>query len=608
MVWVCTDRGDAADADGRSIKLKAVKAVSAPKSSAFSCHSPREEWERLSLRNFLVDPAQRVWFKDRQGQFGLVSVGYAAALGGGRSPEELVGLSDFDVFSAPHATAALEDERRVMRTGEPMVDKVERETFHDRPDGWASTTKLPLRDEAGQIVGTWGTSRDVTAQWEAEQALLHQSLHDGLTGLPNRVLVIDRAEQMLARARRYRTPLAALYLDIDGFKQVNDRFGHATGDELLQAVAARLSGSLREADTPGRLGGDEFVVLLESFPADARPELVAERICAVLAQPFELESLEGRALSVTASVGIAVGPRASADDLLRDADFALYEAKAAGRNQWRVYESSMQSTVQDRLELEMDLNDALEREQFFLLYQPTFDLRSERVTGVEALIRWRHPTRGVIPPDAFIPLAERSGLIVEIGRWVLQTACAQAALWHQEGRPIGVSVNVSARQLDCDRFVADVADALTQTGLDASALTLEITETALMHDTDAAARRLRELKSLGVRIAIDDFGTGYSSLAYLRQFPVDALKIDRSFISGVAATSQSKALIHTLVQLGKTLGLETLGEGIEEHAQLENLRREQCDLGQGFLFARPLDPIGIDRLLATPAGRERVRA
>jgi EAL domain-containing protein (putative c-di-GMP-specific phosphodiesterase class I) len=349
-------------------------------------------------------------------------------------------------------------------------------------------------------------------------------------------------------------------------------------------------------------------VLLENFRPDTKPELVAERVCEVLAQPVELESLNGRAVSITVSVGIAVGPRASADELLRDADFALYEAKSAGKSRWMMFEAKMHTTVQDRFELEMDLKAALDRGEFFLLYQPMFDLRSEAVTGVEALIRWRHPTRGVIAPDAFIPLAEESGLIVEIGRWVLLTACAQAASWHDQGRALGVSVNVSARQLDADAFVEEVADALSETGLNAASLTLEITETALMRDTEAATQRLRDLKSLGVRIAIDDFGTGYSSLAYLRQFPVDALKIDRSFISGVAATNQSEALIHTLVQLGKALGLETLGEGIEEDAQLQNLRRAQCDLGEGFLFARPLDPAAIERLLDVTTTRERAPA
>jgi len=564
-----------------------------------------DPWDRLCILNLLADPAQRVFFKDRGSRFVRVSAGFAAALGGGRSPAELIGLTDFDLFSGKHATAAYEDEQRIMRTGEPIFDQVEIETFHDRADAWVSTSKLPLRDEAGNIVGTWGVSRDITAQREAERALVHQSLHDALTGLPNRVLVIDRAEQMLARARRYGTAVAALYIDIDGFKQINDRFGHAAGDQLLQTVAARLTGSLREADTAGRLGGDEFVVLLENFSVEARPEMVAERLCSVVAEPIELDAIDGPVVSVTASVGVAAGARASADDLLRDADFALYAAKSGGKNRWAAFETRMQTAAHDRAELEIDLKSALARDEFFLLYQPTFDLASERVTGVEALIRWRHPARGIIGPDAFIPIAEETGIIGPIGAWVLRTACRQASSWHAAGHPLNVAVNVSARQLDADGFVGEVAAELAATGVDPGALTLEITETALMRDAEAAARRLRELKALGVRIAIDDFGTGYSSLAYLRQFPVDALKIDRSFISGVAAHRESKALIHTLVQLGKTLGLETLGEGIEDTAQLANLRREQCDLGQGFLFARPLDPEGIDELLlragTTPA-------
>jgi diguanylate cyclase len=432
---------------------------------------------------------------------------------------------------------------------------------------------------------------------QTQGRLSYLSLHDALTGLPNRALVIDRAEQMLARARRSEMPVAALYVDIDGFKHVNDSLGHAAGDELLRVVAARLCGVIRGADTVGRLGGDEFVVLLQDLTFDAGPELVAERICDVLSQQIELADTELRTLSVTTSVGIALGQRGTADDLLRDADLALYEAKGAGKNRWVTFESRMQTVAQDRLALELDLKEALDRDQFFLLYQPTFDLQSETITAVEALIRWRHPVRGVVSPDSFIPLAEETGLVVPIGQWVLRTACEQAAAWHRQGRPLGLSVNVSARQLDNDAIVHHVADALATTELDPGSLTLEITETTLMHDAESAAQTLRELKIQGVRIAIDDFGTGYSSLAYLRQFPVDALKIDRSFISGIAASHESEALIHTLVQLGKTLGLETLGEGIEEQSQLEHLQREHCDSGQGFLFARPLEPEAIDAML-----------
>ena len=427
--------------------------------------------------------------------------------------------------------------------------------------------------------------------------LRHQALHDALTGLPNRVLAVDRAEQTLARARRAQVAAAALYVDIDSFKHVNDTFGHAAGDELLEIVAGRLRGVIRESDTAARLAGDEFVLLLDSSQHDASPELVAERVLEVLREPYELNGKVGRTLSLTASIGIAYGMNSTAEELLADADVALYVAKSSGKNRYVVFQSGMATANQDRLMLELDLADALAEDQLFLLYQPTFDLESEQPIGVEALLRWRHPERGVIGPDMFIPIAEQSGLIVPIGGWVLQHACHQASIWRVQGHKIGISVNVSARQLDSDELIDHVQQALNNSELEPSALTLEITETTLMRDTDATAKRLAALKDLGVRIAIDDFGTGYSSLAYLRQFTVDALKIDRSFINGISTSHESTALIHTLVRLGKTLNIETLAEGIENHAQLHALQLQHCDHGQGFLFARPLAAQDIEQFL-----------
>jgi diguanylate cyclase (GGDEF)-like protein len=427
--------------------------------------------------------------------------------------------------------------------------------------------------------------------------LEHLAMHDALTGLPNRVLALDRAEQLLARARRTQTPIAALYIDIDGFKHVNDTFGHATGDLFLQLVAERLGSVVRESDTAARLAGDEFLVLLDGSTLDVAPELVAERLLEMLREPYDLQAQIGRQVSVTASIGVALGQRASAEELLADADVALYSAKTAGKNNYVVFESSMQTAVQDRLAFELDLADALDNDQLFLVYQPIFDLSTERATGVEALLRWRHPTRGIVGPDVFVPIAEQNGLIVPIGRWVLLQACVQAARWHGQGHPLAISVNVSGRQLDHDELIDDVQHALDTAGLDPSTLTLEITETALMRDPHAAAERLNTLKALGVRIAIDDFGTGYSSLSYLRQFSVDAIKIDRSFINTLSTSTESNALIRSLVQLGKSLGLQTLGEGIEHETQLRHLQAEQCDQGQGFLYARPLDADQVDRFL-----------
>ena len=432
--------------------------------------------------------------------------------------------------------------------------------------------------------------------------LRHLALHDPLTGLPNRALLFDRAEQMLFRARRQPLAIGALYVDLDNFKAVNDGFGHQIGDELLHAVGVRLSSALRPSDTVGRLGGDEFVVLVEAEGLDAGPELVAERLHAVMSEPFELTAHEPVRLSMTASIGVAVGRRDSADELFRDADVALYEAKAAGKDRYVVFRPEMQTAISDRLDLEADLRQAVERDELFLVYQPIFDLGSLTPKGVEALIRWRHPRRGLVMPDDFIPLAEETGLIVPIGRFVLDQACAQAATWRALGLSLNVAVNVSVVQLESETLADDVRRTLERTGLDAAFLTLEITESSLMHDTALTARVLRELKSLGLRLSIDDFGTGYSSLAYLRQFPIDTLKIDRTFITKATQTSESGALIHTLIQLGKALGIETLAEGIEEPVQLDRLQRERCDSGQGFLFARPLDPADIEAFFSKKTG------
>jgi diguanylate cyclase (GGDEF)-like protein len=421
-----------------------------------------------------------------------------------------------------------------------------------------------------------------------QEELAFLATHDALTGLPNRTLILDRVEQMLVRSRRSQTPVAALFVDLDNFKSINDTLGHGTGDELLKAVTSRLDAVVRESDALGRLGGDEFVVIAEELSLAAGPELIAERLLEALKEPFKLAGGETR-LTVTASIGIAMGDRSSAEELLRDADIAMYRAKWDGKNRYVVFESGMQDAVQSRMELEMDLRDAIENDEFFLVYQPTFNLRDMSPTGVEALIRWRHPSRGIVQPDDFIPLLEETGLITQAGKWVLDEACRQGAAWREAGHQIGMAVNVSGRQLDTDEFVTDVQEALKESGLDPSALTLEITETTLMRNAEETARRLTSIKELGVRIAIDDFGTGYSSLAHLQQFPVDALKIDRSFISRLTNNPEGDTLIHTLVQLGKALSIETLAEGIEQQRELSLLQDEQCDSGQGFLFARPLD-------------------
>ncbi|HEY5026460.1 MAG TPA: bifunctional diguanylate cyclase/phosphodiesterase [Acidimicrobiales bacterium] len=452
------------------------------------------------------------------------------------------------------------------------------------------------------LVVTRRRALDQAAEQTGE--LHHMTLHDALTGLPNRTLVVDRAEQMLIRSRRSQMPTAALTLGLDRFKEFNDTHGYATGDELLRAVADRLRTVLREADTIGRVVGDEFIVLTDGASLAAGPELVAERILDVMHEPFYLGDTHPEPFSVSASVGVALGPRIDAEQLLHDADTALAEAKEAGRGRFALFGQDMPQAIESRLAFENELRSAVATDQFFLRYQPIFDIETRTTTGVEALLRWQHPTGRVIPPDHFLPLLEESGLIVPLGRWVIQEACRQGAALHNSGYLIAMSVNLSARQLESENLVNDVGDALRESGFEPHALVLEITETTIMRDTALMVDRLIALKGLGVRIAIDDFGTGYSSLAYLRQFPVDILKIDRSFISSLSTTRDSSMLIHTLVQFGKTLGLETIAEGIEEEDQMDPLLAEQCDTGQGFLYGRPLSPTQLDIFLRTHLTQE----
>ena len=427
--------------------------------------------------------------------------------------------------------------------------------------------------------------------------LRHQALHDALTGLPNRALVIDRAEQLLKRGRRDSKAVGALFIDLDGFKDVNDTLGHDVGDWLLTAVAQRLRAALRDSDTLARIGGDEFVALLEGMPPST-VEAVADRVLEVLREPFELRASPPKELHISASVGIALGDRPTAAALLRDADVALYQAKRAGKNQRVTFRAEMQMAAQSRVELANDLRAALASDQFFLVYQPTFDLPTLAISGVEALLRWKHPERGVVMPALFIPVLEESDAIVDVGRWVLREACAEAARLHAAGHALTMAVNLSRRQLASDTLVDDVAGALAASGIDPSMLELEITETAIMRNAPTIVERLNRIKALGVRLAIDDFGTGYSSLAYLRQFPIDSIKIDRSFIAAIGDSAAAAAVIQTLVQLGQTLGISTLAEGIEEQAQLEYLQDQQCDLGQGYLVTPPLAPPDLEQFLA----------
>ena len=441
-----------------------------------------------------------------------------------------------------------------------------------------------------------GILRDVTERRRAQDKLSHQALHDPLTGLPN----LDRIGQALARSGRHDWSVAVLFFDVDRFKVVNDSLGHGAGDALLVLVVERLQGLLRPGDTMARLGGDEFLVVCEEVDGIQQARQLADRLSRAFGAPFVLGERE---MFATASVGIALGrvPDATPESMLRDADAAMYRAKERGRARYEVFDEDMRAQALRRLDTEHAMPRALERNEFRILYQPIVSLDTGTMTGVEALVRWEHPDHGLITPAEFVPIAEDNGLIVPLGSWVLGQAMEQAASWHREHptrRDLHVTVNLSGRQLQDPGLAFSVANALDALEMDPAALTLEITESVLMHDRDISLARLLDLKFLGVRLAIDDFGTGYSSLAYLQRFPLDVLKIDKAFVDGVAHGPEESALAAAIIRLGHTLHLRTVAEGVECPSQVAHLRRLGCAEAQGFLFARPLPADEIADCLA----------
>jgi diguanylate cyclase (GGDEF)-like protein len=428
--------------------------------------------------------------------------------------------------------------------------------------------------------------------------LARQAFRDPLTGLPNRALFMDRLSHALTRTERRGEQLAVLFLDLDRFKVVNDSLGHSVGDQLLIGVSQRLSACLRPEDTIARLGGDEFAILLEDVKDDKAPTAVADRLTSELQQPF---AVEGREVVITISIGIAMSTarRITPEDILRDADLAMYHAKGKGKARYEIFDKSMNAPAQERLDLELDLRNAVTREEFTLHYQPVVDLLTGRITEVEALVRWRHPQRGLLFPADFVDLSEETGLIVPLGHWVLHEACRQTRQWQlaAPGTSLTISVNLSARQLQQPALVEEIAAVLQDTRLDPGALRLEITETVVMHDAPTTLAKLEALKALGVQLAIDDFGTGYSSLGYLKRFPVDTLKIDRSFVKGIGGDVEDSAIVRAVITVAKSLNLSVTAEGIETAEQLEQLRALGCDHGQGYFFAKPLASDRVPALL-----------
>ena len=445
-------------------------------------------------------------------------------------------------------------------------------------------------------------TRDVTDRVRLEEQLTGMAFSDSLTGLPNRALFKDRLQHALTRGTPSGHAVAVLFLDLDGFKSVNDLLGHSAGDELLVTVAERLRSVVRSGDTVARFGGDEFAVLLEHALPDEEVEL-AGRINDVVRLPFDLHD---ERVHIAASVGIArIDDHArTAEQVLRNADLAMYQAKAAGAGGFALFHPQMHAGLVERVRLESDLRTAIDEEQFVVHYQPMFALRTGQITGVEALVRWQHPERGLVPPLAFIPVAEATGLIRDIGMIVLREACAQTVRWHTEhvtAGPLKISVNVSPRQLLHDDFPDHVRQVLADTGLAADRLTLEMTESVLIDNGEDTLRALTTLHDLGVRLAIDDFGTGYSSLSYLHRFPVDVLKIDRSFVERLS-TGGDSALVNTILRLGQSLQLETVAEGIERPQEMLILRRQGCTTGQGFHFSPPVEAASLGEMLSAPDG------
>lgn len=447
-----------------------------------------------------------------------------------------------------------------------------------------------------------------TANLLAWRLTERQALHDPLTGLPNRTLFRDRVEHARTRARRRSEATAIILVNVDRFKPVNDTLGHDVGDKILGVVAERLRLAVRDADTVARIGGDEFAILLEDIADSTDATRIARRITDAFREPIPVR---GGPVTMRVSLGIATNEEGAddVDGIIRDADVALNIAKRRGGDSYEVFEVSMRAAVSGRLQLEMELRDAVANNQLVLHYQPVVSLTTRRMVSVEALVRWEHPTRGMISPGDFIPIAEESRLIVSMGRWVLEEACRQAVEWHRrfpDQTPLGVGVNVSTVQLADDRFVQEVARILRVTGVSPHTITLEITETALMDDMKHTVRVLAELKALGVRLAIDDFGTGYSSLNYLQRMPIDVLKIDRAFVNGIERGGDQLVLARTICEMARTLSFKTIAEGIELPAQADRLRELGCELGQGFLYARPLPPIHIAALLSEVGELQRV--
>jgi len=507
---------------------------------------------------------------------------------------ELIGRNDHDLFPKREADQFVARDRAVLQSGELQITEEER--IHTPHNGLRllRTKKIAIPDDSGRPKYLLGISEDITERKRAEGRITHMAHHDSMTGLANRVLLRERLEHALGRMLEQESRLAVLYVDLDFFKDVNDALGHPVGDALLRMAAERLRGCVREGDTVARLGGDEFAIIQDSIRDDEQATDLAKRIAAVINAPFQVE---GHDVALSASIGIALAPRdgSDPDTLLKFADMALYAAKTDGRRTFRFFEAEMNARLHARRAMEIDLRLAFARREFELYYQPTIDIASGRIVGVEALLRWHHPERGMVPPGEFIALAESIGLIVPLGEWVLRQACTEAARWPDE---VSVAVNLSPLQFKNANLVQTVTAALAAAGMPARRLELEITESVLLQENENNPATLHRLRDLGVRVALDDFGTGYSSLSYLRVFPFDRIKIDGSFVKELPHNVECVSIVRAMVDLARGLQMGTTAEGVETPEQLEALRAYGCTAAQGYLFSRPVPAADLRELLA----------
>lgn len=531
-----------------------------------------------------------------------VSPSYKRAIGW--SPSDL-GEGQADSLMHPDDLEMLRSRSAdLSEPGKPLKAEI-RLRHKDGAWRWFEAT-ITNRLEDRRAPGIVANLHDITDRKAIESELRHQAFHDLLTGLANRALFTDRVEHALSRQNRTGAPLGVLLVDLDDFKAVNDSLGHAVGDRLLREAAKRLRTVVRSSDTVARLGGDEFAILIEDPTEDEGPEQVAERVVTAFSDPIVLD---GRAFAISASVGATLSSdlTRNADELVRNADVAMYSAKSGGKGRWTTFEPEMHKAIEKKLEYKTDLLKAIsDKDQMELYYQPVVNLSTREIVGVEALLRWNHPRHGLVAPSDFLPLAEESGLIIGLGRWILREALGQLGEWRStrdQLKALSMSVNVSGRQLEDEAFIRDVSKALAVSGVDPSLLVLEITESTLMRETEDMIEKLSALKALGVQLAIDDFGTGYSSLGYLQHFPIDILKVDRSFVSGITDHSRQAALAEAVVRMGTTLDLETIAEGVESEEQAVQLQALGCSYGQGFLFSKPLRVTDCEELLTANTSR-----